>query len=99
MYFTSNNLGSVEWKNGIGINDCHIWEDEDQAKAKAASNLSRRYTAVLATVKTDNTFAEKKIIPDILKSLEDKSFAELIESIVKEKEYSNSIDISKFGPK
>ena len=97
MYFTSNNLGSVEWKNGIGINDCQIWEDEDQAQA--ASNLSRRYTAVLANGKSDNTFAEKKIIPDILESLEDKSFAELIESIVKEKEYSNSIDISKFDSK
>ena len=80
IFFSSDDHGTVEWRNGTGLAECHRWESEDQAKSK--SYLSRRYTTILSNGAADTEFARDVIIPDILDRLRDGDLAEWISDIV-----------------
>ncbi len=92
LYFVSNDFGSVEWLNGIGLNDCHKWENDEQARS--ASALSKRYTAILANGEETLGYAEKNIIADVLENIDDQKLANLIKDVVQSKQYDESLDIS-----
>ena len=94
IFFSSDDFGTVEWKNGTGLADCHRWESEDQAKSK--SYLSRRYTTILSNGALDIDYARAMIIPDILDNLNDGDVAEWIGDIISTREYLIPVDTSRF---
>jgi hypothetical protein len=96
IFFSSDDHGTVEWRNGSGLVDCHRWESEDQARSQ--SYLTRRYTTILSNGAVDTEFARVVIIPDILDRLRDADLAEWISDIVHVREYLLPVDDSRFRP-
>lgn len=94
IYFSSNNYGSVEWKNGAGLKDCHRWESEDQAKSP--SYLTRRYTAILSDGAEHTDYAKRFILPDVIEHLEDNDLADLVSDILHTREYLVPFDYRRF---
>jgi hypothetical protein len=95
MIFSSNDYGIAEWESGVGIKDCHKWEDEDAAKD--TSYLSRRYTAIISNGNVTVDYAINKIISDVLNHIEDKKFCDRIFETVSKRSPSARINISDFG--
>lgn len=95
IYFSSDTHGTVEWKNGVGLTDCHRWESEDQAKEP--SYLTRRYTTILTNGVRDTDYAREMIIPDILDKLQNAHVAEWVHDVVLVKEYLVPVDLSPFS--
>jgi hypothetical protein len=94
IFFSSDDFGTVEWKNGTGLAESHRWESEDQAKSK--SYLTRRYTTILSNGVADMDYARSVIIPDILDNLSDAEVAEWIGDIVQTREYLIPVGESRF---
>ena len=94
IFFSSDEYGTVEWRNGTGLAECHRWESEDQARSK--SYLTRRYTTILSNGVADLDYARMVIIPDILDNLSDGNVAEWISDIVRTREYLVPVDESRF---
>jgi hypothetical protein len=94
IFFSSDDHGTVEWRNGSGLVDCHRWESEDQAKSQ--SYLTRRYTSILSNGAADMDYARNVIIPDILDRLHDADVAEWIGDIISVREYLVPADESRF---
>ena len=94
IFFSSDTYGTVEWINGSGLNDCHKWESEDEAKSQ--SYLTRRYTAILSDGAAGNDYAQEHIIPDILDNLYDDNIAEWIRDILQVREYLVPLDPMQF---
>ena len=94
IFFSSDDHGTVEWRNGSGLADCHRWESEDQARSQ--SYLTRRYTTILSNGAVDMDYARNVIIPDILDNLSDADVAEWIGDIITVREYLVPVDESRF---
>ena len=94
IFFSSDDHGTVEWRNGAGLVDCHRWESEDQAKSQ--SYLSRRYTTILSNGAVDTDYARDVIIPDIIDRLQDGALAEWIGDIIRVREYLVPAEESRF---
>ncbi len=95
IYFNSYKYGSVEWENGSGLINCHIWENEDQAKSD--SYLSRRYTAILSNGAADNDYAYSTIIPDILNNMKYTQLAAELKNIVSAEAYLDALDLKQYS--
>jgi|GEM_PF-436492 len=94
IFFSSNNFGTVEWKNGSGLGDCHKWENEDMAKK--SSSLSRHYTAILSDGAETPDYARHLIIPDVLDSLADNQLVEVLNNTINSNLNSEKIDLKRF---
>jgi len=94
IYFSSNDYGSVEWKNGVGLTDCHRWESEDQAKSP--TYLTRRYTAILSDGAEHADYAKRFILPDVIEHLGDNDLADLVSDILHAREYLVPFDYRRF---
>jgi hypothetical protein len=92
IYFSSNDFGTAEWKNGQGITDCNRWEDEDSAQS--TSSLNKHYTAILQNGSMKTEYAESHIIPDVLSKIENRSLRTLVTAIVKNKEYQSVLNFA-----
>lgn len=90
IYFSSYNFGSAEWINEQGIVDSRLWESDEQAGAP--TYLTRRYTVRMADGPATGTFANEKIVPDVLDNLVDRDFAEIINRMTTGKSTINKID-------
>ncbi len=95
IFFSSNTYGTVEWENGRGLVNCHMWESEDQARKP--TYLTRRYTSILSNGAADVGYAKETILPDVLDNLDDGEIAEWIEDIISVREYLVAVDLSRFG--
>jgi hypothetical protein len=95
IFFSSNTYGTVEWENGRGLVNCHVWESEDQARKP--TYLTRRYTSILSDGAVDAGYARETILPDVLDNMEDGETAEWIEDIISVREYLVPVDLSRFG--
>ena len=94
IYFSSYKHGSVEWTNGVGLHECRLWENEDQAQSP--TYLTRRYTTKLSNGIQDLNYAQKNILADLFKNMADKDFSQFISSIAAKKKYSEKFNYDKF---
>ncbi len=76
VFISSCEEGSVEWLNGSGLDECRMWESDDQAESP--SYLTRRYTSRLANGPAGEGHARNILIPDVLDRLEDRALAEFV---------------------
>lgn len=90
IFLSSYSFGSVEWINGIGLSESRKWETEEQAESPGY--LTRRYTSRLSNGYAPDGFAENILIPDILKSLEDRGIARILKSVLKSKTSHRTIN-------
>lgn len=90
VYFSSYDFGSAEWINEQGIVDSRLWESDEQAGAP--TYLTRRYTVRMADGPATGSFAQEKIVPDVLDNLVDGDFAAIIRQMISGKSASNKID-------
>jgi len=97
IYISSYNFGSVEWKCGIGLSECRKWETEEQAEAPGY--LTRRYTAKISNGYAPEGHAEKLLIPDVLKSMENMEIARILKSVLRVKKSQKKIIPELYGYK
>jgi len=95
IYLNSYEHGSAEWYNGEGLAESRFWESDDQAES--STYLTRRYTVRMANGPAKNEFAEKKIVPDVLDNMADRSFAKHVKRIVAKEKYSRRIIVDETG--
>jgi len=95
IYISSYDFGSLEWINGIGLDQCRKWETDEQAEAPGY--LTRRYTARISDGVAPEGTAEKLLIPDVLNSLDNREIAGILKSVVKVKKTRRKIIPEKFS--
>lgn len=95
IYFSSYEHGSAEWINGEGIVESRFWESDEQAVAP--TYLTRRYTVRMANGPARESFAEQKILPDVLDNIADENLAKVVKRIVKKQKYSQKIIADESG--
>jgi len=95
IYITSYDFGSVEWINGIGLDQCRQWETDEQAES--SGYLTRRYTSRISDGLAPDGLAEKHLIPDIIDNLENREIAKILESVLKVKKSKRTIIPYKYG--
>ena len=96
IYFSSNAYGTVYWKNGIGLNQCHTWEDE--ATAENHSFLTKNYTTVCANGEAKTEYAKETIIPDVIKNIANEEMRNFIEEVIHKQEHGEPLELQKFIP-
>ena len=96
IYFSSNDFGSVYWKNGVGLNECHTWEDENSAESH--SFLTKNYTSVLSNGEANTDYAKDIIIPDVIQNLANEEMRDFIKSIIDKQEHEEPLELHMFIP-
>jgi len=96
IFLSSYYYGSVEWRNGYGLVEPRLWENEDQAVSP--SYLTRRYTVRMANGPATHNHAVDMMIPDVLDNLDNQKLAKTIGSLLDKKKSSKKLDEMIFNP-
>ena len=77
MKFSSGFFGEIGWKKGIGLTDCHRWENEKEAGQ--ASFLTYHYNNILLDGEAPLDFGRDNILGDIEKHMSQPLFKKIVQ--------------------